>query len=222
MSRSAYRHRRTRNAHALLAIVVCACIAAVNRPAAAQSMPKRGVTEVADGVDAATGYASNNMGFIVTDDGVVVIDTGMTPELGAKFRADIRRYTDQPVRYVIFTHYHYDHTDGAAAFKAEGAKFIAQENFPWNLDNLKGLEHVNQTVLGEVREEPSTYPDITYKDTYTLQLGGREIRLYAARGETDDATLVYLPQDNVIFIGDLNNANLGSPVLPEGFADGCD
>jgi len=205
--------------------MMAACIAlgaALLQPESvtAQPMPKREVTEVADGVYAATGYASNNMGFIVTDEGVVVVDTGMTPELGEAFLADIRSHTDQPIRYVIFTHYHYDHTDGASVFQAPGVEFVAQENLVWNLKNLKALEHINQQVLGEVREAPLVYPDITYAESHTLTLGGREIRLYHAMGETSDATLVYVPDESVMFIGDLNNANLGSPVMPEGYADG--
>jgi len=188
--------------------------------ALSQPMPEREVVEVAPGVYAATGYASNNMGFVVTDEGVVVIDTGMTPELGRAFLDDIRSYTSQPVRYVIFTHYHYDHVDGASSFQAPGVEFVAQENLVWNLKNLKGLEHINQQVLGEVREAPVVYPDITYDETHSLELGGREIRLYHAMGETSDATLVFVPDAGVLYIGDLNNANLGSPVMPEGYAEG--
>jgi glyoxylase-like metal-dependent hydrolase (beta-lactamase superfamily II) len=188
--------------------------------ASAQPMPKREVVEIADGIFAATGYASNNMGFVITDAGVVVIDTGMTPELGQAFLEDIRRHTDQPVRYVIFTHYHYDHVDGASAFRSPRVEFVAQENLVWNLKNLKGLEHVNQQVLGEVSEAPVVYPDITYAETRTLTLGNREIRLYHAMGETSDATLVFVPDEGVMFIGDLNNANLGAPVMPEGYPEG--
>ena len=208
--------------HLLLqaAWVVVGCLLLQPRSASAQPMPKRQVLEVADGVFAATGYASNNMGFVVTDAGVVVIDTGMSPELGQAFLDDIRRHTDQPIRYVIFTHYHYDHVDGASAFQPTGAEFVAQENLVWNLENLKGLERINQQVLGEVREAPAVFPDITYGESRTLTLGNREIRLYHAMGETSDATLVYVPDEGVLFIGDLNNANLGSPVMPEGYAEG--
>jgi len=189
-------------------------------PASAQPMPSRQVVEVADGVYAATGYASNNMGFIVTSEGVVVVDTGMTPELGREFLADIRKHTEQPVRYVIYTHYHYDHVDGAVAFQQPGVQFIAQENLVGNMKMLKGLERVNQSVLGSPSEVPAVYPDITYRESKTLVLGGREIQLFHVLGETDDATLVHLPEERVLFIGDLNNANLGSPVLPEGFPEG--
>lgn len=188
--------------------------------AMAQPMPKREVVEVAAGVFAATGYASNNMGFVVTDEGVVVIDTGMTPELGQAFLDDIRRHTDQPIRYVIFTHYHYDHVDGASVFQSPGVEFVAQENLVWNLKNLKGLEHINQQVLGEARDAPVVYPDMTYAESHTLTLGNREIRLYHAMGETSDATLVYVQDESVLFIGDLNNANLGAPVMPEGYPEG--
>ncbi|MBN8281091.1 MAG: MBL fold metallo-hydrolase, partial [Gammaproteobacteria bacterium] len=188
--------------------------------ATAQAMPARQVVAVGDGIYAATGYASNNMGFVVTTEGVVVIDTGMTPALGREFLAAIREVTDQPIRYVIFTHYHYDHVDGASAFQGPGTEFVAHENLVRNLRTLKGLERVNQSVLGAPTEAPTVYPDVTYRDATTLTLGGREIRLYHAMGETDDATLVYLPQDRVMFIGDLNNANLGSPVMPEGYPEG--
>lgn len=202
----------------LFATVLLSLLAA--GPATGQPMPKRQIVAVADGVYAATGYASNNMGFIVTDEGVVVIDTGMTPGIGREFLADIRKETGKPVRYVIFTHYHYDHVDGAVAFQAPGVQFVAHENLPRNLKLLKGLERINQTVLGSASEAPAVYPDITYRDSTTLTVGGREIRLYHAMGETDDATLVWLPKERVIFIGDLNNANLGSPVMPEGYPEG--
>lgn len=188
--------------------------------ATAQAMPPRGMVEVGNGIYAATGYASNNMGFIVTSEGVVVIDTGMTPEIGREFLADIRKKTDQPIRYVIFTHYHYDHVDGASAFQGPGTQFVAQENLIGNLKTLKALERVNQTVLGSASEAPTVYPDIAYRDSMTLTVGGREIQLFHALGETNDATLVWLPEDRVVFIGDLNNANLGSPVMPEGYPEG--
>ncbi len=210
-----------RNLSVLFTAVLVSSFAGLHTSAAlAQPMPERAVVEVADGVFAATGYASNNMGFVVTAAGIVVIDTGMTPELGQAFLEDIRRHSSQPIRYVIFTHYHYDHVDGASAFQAPGVEFVAQENLVWNLKNLKELEHVNQQVLGEVREAPVVYPDITYADSHTLELGGRKIRLYHAMGETSDATLVEVADAGVLFIGDLNNANLGSPVMPEGYAEG--
>lgn len=208
--------RRALQLLALLAVTAWPLAAAL----AQQEIPKRRVVEVADGVYAATGYASNNMGFVVTDEGVVVIDTGMSPELGREFLADIRRHTDRPIRYVVFTHYHYDHVDGASVFQGPGVQFVAQENLVTNLRDLKPLERVNQAVLGTVREAPTVLPDVTYRDTLTLAVGGWEIRLYHVLGETDDASLVHLPAEGVLFIGDLNNTNLGSPVMPEGYAEG--
>lgn len=202
---------------------LCALLSLLALPLAAlaqQEIPSRRVVEVGEGVYAATGYASNNMGFVVTGDGVVVIDTGMSPALGREFLADIRRVTDAPLRYVVLTHYHYDHTDGASAFQGPGVQFVAQENLVRNLRLLKPLERVNQGVLGTVAEAPEVLPDVTYADTLTLTVGGREIRLHHVLGETDDASLVHVPDAGVLFIGDLNNTNLGSPVMPEGFADG--
>ena len=67
----------------------------------------------------------SNAGFVVTDDGVVVIDALGSPTLANELLAEIRRVTPQPVRYVIVTHYHADHIYGLQVFKAVGAKIIA-------------------------------------------------------------------------------------------------
>lgn len=187
---------------------------------AQQGLPARQTVEVGKGVYVATGFVSNNMGFIVTDQGVVVIDTGSSPDVGKAFLSEIRKATDRPIKYVIFTHYHYDHVDGAVAFKEEGTRFVAHENLPRNFNALRRLERVNRRGLGIETEAPAIYPDITYRDTLTLTVGKKEIRLIHIKAETDDATLVYVPEDKVLFIGDMNNQNLGSPVLPEGYPEG--
>ena len=74
------------------------------------------VVTVADGVYVAVGYSPANVGLIVGDDGAVVIDTGMSVDDGRRIAAEFRKLTDKPVRAIVFTHSHGDHTGGAAAF----------------------------------------------------------------------------------------------------------
>lgn len=185
-----------------------------------QGLPPRSTVKIGDGVYAASGFISNNMGFIVTDDGVAVIDTGTSLETGKEFLADIREITKKPIKYVVYTHYHYDHVAGAGSLKEKGTIFVAQENLVNNFNTLKKLERLNEEVLGSVKEASTIYPDLTYKENLTLNLGGKEIRLIHIKAETDDATLVYLPADKILFLGDLTNNNLGSPVMPEGYPEG--
>jgi hypothetical protein len=91
--------------------------------------------KVADGIwfvqgETALGTTANrnfisNAGFVITGDGVVVIDALGSPSLGAELIASIRRLTREPIRYVIVTHYHADHVYGLQAFKDVGAEIIA-------------------------------------------------------------------------------------------------
>src|SRR5436853_7806740 len=72
--------------------------------------------KIADGVYYATGgFGSNNV-VVVNDNDVLIVDTGTTPAAARAFVADIRMLTDKPIRYVVNTHWHYDHTDGNSIF----------------------------------------------------------------------------------------------------------
>ena len=74
------------------------------------------IVTVADGVYVAVGYSPANVGLIVGDDGAVIVDTGMSVDDGRRIAAEFRKLTDKPVRAIVFTHSHGDHTGGAAAF----------------------------------------------------------------------------------------------------------
>ena len=74
------------------------------------------IVTVADGLYVAVGYSPANVGLIVGDDGAVIVDTGMSVDDGRRIAAEFRKLTDKPVRAIVFTHSHGDHTGGAAAF----------------------------------------------------------------------------------------------------------
>ena len=75
--------------------------------------------KIADGVYYATGGLGSNNVVIVNDNDVLIVDTGTTPQAARNFLADIRMLTNKPVRYVVNTHFHYDHTDGNQIFGPE-------------------------------------------------------------------------------------------------------
>lgn len=111
--------------------------------ASAAQTPDFTVKKLADGVYAAVSpdrsKAGSNAGFIVGPNGVVVVDTFVDVSPARDLLAEIRKVTDLPIRFVVNTHYHLDHTGGNAVFTKEGATILAQRNLRgWlRTENLK-------------------------------------------------------------------------------------
>ena len=165
------------------------------------------VVKLADGVYGFIGKeGAANSGFVITNEGVVVIDTQGTKDLALLLRKKIREVTDKPIVYVINTHYHGDHTFGNQYFK-EAREIIAHEN---TKKNLFGKEQQQREQFKKFFGENSlegfdlTLPTKTFKDTLTLRAGGRTIELvYLGQGHTDGDIVVYLPIERILFGGDL-------------------
>lgn len=168
------------------------------------------------GQDEHTSYTS----WIVTSDGVVLIDPGMY-RICTMIKEEIGRETDQQVRYLIYTHGHADHIGGAAAFVEGNPKVIAHENVIPRLERYRRtadyIRRINSIQfhfdIPRGRYEP-VYPTETYRDEYRFELGGRTFELFHGKGETDDHTLVWIPGLGTVFCGDLLEAsfpNLGNP-----------
>ena len=127
--------------------------------------------------------------FLVTDAGVIVADP-LNPQAAGMLMEEIRKVTDQPVKYVLYSHEHWDHAAGGQIFKDAGAEFIAQENC---VDFFQ--QRPNPLVV---------MPDITFKDNYELTLGGKTIELqYFGRNHGDCLVTMRLPEENLIFIVDI-------------------
>lgn len=165
------------------------------------------LVKLADGVYGFIGKeGATNSGFIVTNEGVVVIDTQGPKDLAILLKKKIQEVTDKPVIYVVNTHYHGDHTFGNQYFK-EAKEIISHENTKKNLIE-KDKQHREQfrKFFGENALEgfELTLPTKTFKDTLTLQAGGKTIELaYLGRGHTDGDIIVYLPIERIMFGGDL-------------------
>ena len=164
--------------------------------------------EAAQGSSANRNFISN-AGFVVTDDGVVVIDALGSPTLAEEMIAEIRRVTAQPIRHVIVTHYHADHFYGLQAFKAVGASVIAHraagEYLTSDTARLR-LEASREELFPWIDEHTRLVaPDrwLDQQDT-VLRVGSQEFRIRrVGPAHTSEDLVVYVPRRGVLFSGDL-------------------
>jgi glyoxylase-like metal-dependent hydrolase (beta-lactamase superfamily II) len=195
----------------LLLALISAAIACATGSACAQEMinPKhpRPVIQrqVAPDLYFLFDYDSSNAGFLVTDEGVLVVDTRQHPRDGQDLINRIRAVTDKPIRWVINTHFHGDHQFGNSAFKAVGATIVAQRETAALMKKTFKKEFARRGKFFESRhydpkEVKLVLPDLTFDREITITLGGKEIRVfYPGPGQNPGDTFVLFPHDHAIY-----------------------
>jgi len=146
-------------------------------------------TQVAGNVYMLTGMGGN-IGVYVGDDGVVMIDA-QYQGLADKITAAIAAVTEQPIKTLVNTHFHGDHTDGNAPFARNGVMVVAHEN-------------VKTRLAANDKFDRDGLPKVTFSDGLEVKAGSQSVRLqHYPNGHTDGDVVVWFPQANVIHAGDL-------------------
>ncbi len=164
--------------------------------------------ELGPGLYAYTAEGDPNTGVVVGDDSVLVVDTQATPVMAEDVIARIRGVTDKPIKHVVLSHYHAVRVLGASAYGADntiasrGTYELIVERGQQDYDSEAGRF---PRLFRAVESIPGlTWPTVVFERELTLFLGKREVRIqHLGRGHTKGDTVVWLPEEKVLFAGDL-------------------
>jgi cyclase len=182
---------------ALLAAVV---LSAASVAARQQDFSKVEIkpTKLADGLFMLTG-AGGNMGLSVGEDAVFLVDDQYAP-LTERIKAAIAAITDKPVRFVLNTHWHFDHTGGNENLGQAGALIVAHDNVRKRMSVEQFIKDFNMKIPASPK---AALPIITFSETTTFHLNGEEIQaVHVPPAHTDGDSLVQYRKANVIHMGD--------------------
>ncbi len=136
----------------------------------------------------------------VGPDGILIVDSEFAP-MTPKLKEALGKLSPAPVRYLIDTHWHGDHTGGNAGFARDGTIIVAQANVLARLRNPQFLPYFAMKVPAA---PPEAWPRITYTDAMTLTFNGEDLQLFhLGPAHTDGDTIVYFPKSNVLCMGDI-------------------
>ena len=143
--------------------------------------------------------------FITTPKGVIVTDP-ISSDAAAWLKAKIKTLTDQPVRYVIYSHHHNDHITGGSVF-ADTALFVSQA--------------AARSKILQAADPQTPAPDVTFTDRMSIDLAGKRVELiYTGRNHSDNSLVVLLPQNRLLFAVDfIPVETVAYRALPDGYPD---
>jgi cyclase len=176
--------------------------------AASAAVPDFRLQKIGNGIWAAIvndeGLAGGNAGFVIGDDGVLVIDTFQDPRPAKALLAEIRKLTPLPIRFVVNTHYHLDHVNGNDVFAGAGATIVAHRNVrAWiRTENIKMLDPP-VTPEKKARVASLTLPTVVHDSHIELYLGSRRINVRYYPGHTGGDSVVSIPDAHIVFCGDM-------------------
>lgn len=157
-------------------------------------------------IEGANGFAGGNVAASVGDDGLFIIDDEIEP-MTAKLKAALGALSKKPVRFVINTHWHMDHTGNNPALAAAGAVIVAHENVRKRL-GADAVIHMGDQEMKIKAQPPAALPVITFADDVTLHLNGDDVHvIHVAPAHTDGDAIVHFEKANVIHTGDTVTAS---------------
>jgi cyclase len=156
------------------------------------------------------GEKEPNTGFVIGKNGILVIDTNLSPYHATLILKKIRSVTQKPIRYVFNTHHHSDHTFGNQVFSA---KVVACKECRDIMKALLKTEWSDESIRKWTDENPEwkeklahlkiNLPDVVFEKTYQIDLGNLKVNLQHLGGHTKDSSMAYVPSSEVLFAGDL-------------------
>jgi glyoxylase-like metal-dependent hydrolase (beta-lactamase superfamily II) len=168
---------------------------------------------LAGGVYALTAEGDPNVGAVEGEDFVVAIEARATPLMAGRWLDLLRQHTSKPVRYLVLTHYHAVRTLGAAAFNAtaivahERTRALIAERGKQDWESEQG--RMPRLFTGAATIPGLTWPTLTFSDRLTIDLGGNRgdlVLQHCGRGHTEGDIVAWLPREQVLFAGDLVEA----------------
>ena len=159
--------------------------------------------------------AGGNVTIAVGTDGVIMVDAQFAP-MHDKLKAAIAKITNQPVKYLITTHYHGDHTGGNAGFGKEGATIVAHQNLRDRLANPPAGANGQRPAAAPAEALPKQ----VYTDRTTVSVGGRTAQVVHIAAHTDTDSVVYFPDANVLAVGDTGGPTRYPNIALGGSIDG--
>jgi len=205
MSRARFKAQAVFGRGFVQALALLAGIMFAVPPAAAQESAPVEVKQIASDLYFYYDFNGSNAVFLVTEEGVLLIDTLTHPRAGRDLLDRIRKVTDKPIKWVINSHFHGDHQMGNAVFKAAGATFVAQ------METARIMQHVHPKEMArriegfksrgyDPDEVKLVLPDVTFDSEMTIRLGGRDVRLfYLGPGQQAGDTFIQFPHARALF-----------------------
>jgi glyoxylase-like metal-dependent hydrolase (beta-lactamase superfamily II) len=178
----------------------------------ADLQPKKiSFTRLSANAYAYTAEGDPNSGVVIGDDSVLVVDATATPVMARALIARIREVTDNPIKHVVLSHYHAVRVLGASAYVSEGCERIIASRGTYELIVERGAQDMQSEIerfprlFQDVESIPGlTWPTLVLESAITLYLGKLEVRiLHIGPGHTKGDTIVWLPQQQILFSGDL-------------------
>ncbi|HXI57353.1 MAG TPA: MBL fold metallo-hydrolase [Polyangia bacterium] len=152
-------------------------------------------------IEGENGFAGGNVAVSVGDDGVFLVDDEIAP-MTPKLKAALAALSKKPVRFLINTHWHSDHTGGNPAMAASGAVIMAHDNVRKRLSVDQVLDFLGKKMEFKALP-PAALPVVTFGDDVTLYLNGDEIHIFhVPPAHTDGDAIVHFKKANVIHMGD--------------------